>query len=536
MQVDGLLYFFEEARSVCSRNIYLILILLIAVALRFYGIQNKGLWADEAYTVSFLSYPWHDLWDHRYLNRPLYFVLLKIWSYFFGMGEFSLRFPSAVLGALSVLPLYRLGSILFDRKTALLAALLLAVSPFHIYWSQEVRNLVPAVFLSLISMCYFFSLIRSAKNSDYVGHAVSSISLFYTHPMGLYLLPVQCLFYLLVPDKKRFFKDCKYWLLLFIATLPIMFLCVNDGGKNAFTWIAKSLAQIFETFNYGGACQAHGQSGFIIPRDLLIIPRTLNVIFLLFFCLGLKGLFEKRISGNTRLTEKYSVFLILWLFLPILVSYFSDFYYPTSFYLLRHTIISLSAYYLILARGLSYARDKKVLMLLLCGILIPMGFALWNYYHLGNNRTSWREAAPYVHEHIQKNDGVIFVPTDQMPPFFYYFSKDTSGQAIAHIDRGGYRVAGGFKHEFVQEDHLFAAVDLFAVKTFIQKDGLGDFVKEKRDVWLVLSPYWLGSDPELVRKYLERSYTEVFRMVVDYNGVEIRHYKLRGTQIEKNPV
>ncbi len=508
-------HFSGEVKKIFSGDIYLVLILFMAVALRFYGIQNKGLWADDAYGVSFISYPWHDLWGHRYLNRPLYFVFLKLWSGLFGVGEFSLRFPSVVFGALSVPALYRLGNMLFDRKTALIAAFLLAVSPFHIYWSQEVRNLSLAVLLFLVNMCFFFSLIKFKEKKHYLGHAVSGIALFYAHPMGLYLMPLQYLFCLLAFDKTRLLNDLKHWIILLVAMLPVIFLCLDDHGKNMFVYLHRSLFQIFEAFNFGGPCQAHGQSGFLIPAGQLVIPRVLDVLFLCFFFLGFKILLERGRSPDNKDVRNKTIFLSLWLAIPLL--------FP--FFLLRHTVIALPAYYLIVALGFASIRNRGIFMMVFIIISVPLGFALRNYYHLGSARVSWREAGPYVHRNIQKNDVVVFVPTDQMPPFFYYFSDKPDGKVIKYIDRKGYWTGSGFKRQFWVADNLYVGVDLFAEKVFINANPLALFAQQKRSVWLVISPYWFGVDPGVIQTYFEQYYSQDSRMILDYNGVEVRHYQ-----------
>ena len=79
--------------------------------------------------------------------------LIKLW----GLNEFSVRFPAAVAGVLTVPTVYFLAEELFKKqKIALFAAFLVAISPWSIYYSRLAfrANLFPLVFcLGLLFFC-----------------------------------------------------------------------------------------------------------------------------------------------------------------------------------------------------------------------------------------------------------------------------------------------------------------------------------------------------------------------------------------------
>ena len=70
---------------------------------------------------------------------PLHNIILHFTIAMFGNPEMALRAPSALLGVGSVYLLYRVGALLWDRTTGLIAALLLALSGFHVWYSTEAR-------------------------------------------------------------------------------------------------------------------------------------------------------------------------------------------------------------------------------------------------------------------------------------------------------------------------------------------------------------------------------------------------------------
>ena len=67
---------------------------------------------------------------------PLYSYLAVPTVAWLGLSELSVRLPGAVLGTMSVIGVYYLAAELFTKRIGILAALLLAISPWHIQLSR----------------------------------------------------------------------------------------------------------------------------------------------------------------------------------------------------------------------------------------------------------------------------------------------------------------------------------------------------------------------------------------------------------------
>jgi mannosyltransferase len=111
--------------------------------LRFYQIGSKGLWLDEAFSVWLGWQPLAEMlgWLVNIdQHPPLYYTLLHLWMAF-GDNAATVRALSALLGTLTIPVIYLLGRRLADgdQVVGLLAALILAVSPFHVRFAQETR-------------------------------------------------------------------------------------------------------------------------------------------------------------------------------------------------------------------------------------------------------------------------------------------------------------------------------------------------------------------------------------------------------------
>ena len=109
--------------------------------LRAWQIGDKSLWIDEAFSVWIARQPLAEgvSWLARIdQHPPLYYALLHLWLRL-GDGPAAVRLLSALVSALNVPVLYGLGARLAGRKVGLLAAAVLALSPFHVYLAQEAR-------------------------------------------------------------------------------------------------------------------------------------------------------------------------------------------------------------------------------------------------------------------------------------------------------------------------------------------------------------------------------------------------------------
>jgi uncharacterized membrane protein len=117
------------------------LVLLLALALRVREALRAPLWYDELYTLSALQRPWAEVFRvmHADVHPPLHFVLGWAWFHF-AHSDLAVRSLSIVFGLAGLAAAWALARALFGRVEAHLAALLLALHPWHVYVSQEARS------------------------------------------------------------------------------------------------------------------------------------------------------------------------------------------------------------------------------------------------------------------------------------------------------------------------------------------------------------------------------------------------------------
>ncbi len=133
-------------------RVVLPLLVLLGALLRFYKLGEQSLWVDEILTLQAAnigeSLGFRDVFTN--IQGPLHALLIHFIAKL-STSEVALRSLSAVAGAGTIPLIYLLGRDMAGRRTGLVAATLFAMSPFSIWYSQEVRNYSSLILLSTVS-------------------------------------------------------------------------------------------------------------------------------------------------------------------------------------------------------------------------------------------------------------------------------------------------------------------------------------------------------------------------------------------------
>jgi len=196
----------------------------------------------------------------RNVHPPFYFLLEHGWVGLFGDSEFAARFLSALFGFFAILMIYKVGRLLFDKEVGLFASLLLALSTFHIRFSQEARSFSLMVLLTLISIYFLLKIqLGETRPWDSIAYALSTVLLIYTHYYGLFIVIAENLYVTSAPllFKKEPRIHFQRWIflqmsviLLFAPWIPILFKQFwRVQKKGGFSGAAvPSLEALYKTF------------------------------------------------------------------------------------------------------------------------------------------------------------------------------------------------------------------------------------------------------------------------------------------------
>jgi uncharacterized membrane protein len=178
----------------------LLFLLLLAFAVRLPGLTAQSLWRDEVDALRFSQDSLGALLDNfsrAGWNGPLYYLLLRAWVALTGQTEFALRYLSLLLSVLGVAALYRLGRDWFYPLLGGVAALLMATSPYVVWYAQEVKMYA---LLSPLVLGLLYAYRRALESRDWRLWVVVVAGIWVLmglHVMGVLLIPV--LLVLLLP-------------------------------------------------------------------------------------------------------------------------------------------------------------------------------------------------------------------------------------------------------------------------------------------------------------------------------------------------
>jgi Dolichyl-phosphate-mannose-protein mannosyltransferase len=169
---------------------------LLAFILRFYHLSTQSLWMDEVYSIYTAKAPLGEVYSYSTKmsnSLPTYFLMLRlILPDRYADIEYSARVLSALAGALSI-PVFA-GIVFYWRRkigVALLAGLLLAVNPLHIWYSQEARAYALMLFFGLLAVLFLELAFASRRDEWFTLYFLASVAAIALHKSAL-VFPALC--------------------------------------------------------------------------------------------------------------------------------------------------------------------------------------------------------------------------------------------------------------------------------------------------------------------------------------------------------
>ncbi|MFW6033163.1 MAG: alkaline phosphatase family protein, partial [Phycisphaeraceae bacterium] len=179
--------------------------MLLAAGLRLYQLPRASFWADELYSVESIVYQrehplelWRfashlpvrlGLWasgaeiDRARIDRP------EDWRSL-GIHETSTRIGPAIVGILTV-PLLGLASLrLLGPRGASVLMILLAVSPWHLYWSQNARFYILLFLFYNLALILYYLGSRHQSRPHLVAGMVFAVVAYLIHPPAIFLFAI----------------------------------------------------------------------------------------------------------------------------------------------------------------------------------------------------------------------------------------------------------------------------------------------------------------------------------------------------------
>ena len=408
-----------------NKTYYLLLVvLLIGIILRVYGLSEQTYWYDEMITLEVVEGSPDSIISGS--RPPLYLVLAHFWIGNFGTSEDVARILSIIFGVASIVMIYIVGKSLFNQKVGLLSAFFMSVSQFQIYYSQELRYYSLYQLLTLISFFFYLRLLNSKSYINTALYILSTVLLYYCHDFGVLIIAVQNL-YIFINFKSRKSIIPKWILSQFIVLLCIaprfinifIIKAVGEGGPN---WVHPSgiWSPLKTILSYMGLRVSSFNSSTALYIAIIFLFAA-TALYLLFIAKDKRlNLLSNTVAvlKNSWKLQSETILVLLWLFVPItLLLIMSEIFKPM--YVYRYLICSAPALYILVALFLTKLNKVIPILIVLITYAILISPGLY-FYYTKPARNDWREVGSYIKEKDKDRESVVLISKQSLPSFKRY--------------------------------------------------------------------------------------------------------------------
>jgi 4-amino-4-deoxy-L-arabinose transferase-like glycosyltransferase len=230
-----------EKLNLQQSMIWVIAALGILFGAIFNFLPMTPLWLDEAQSASIAGESFSSLVEalRHDGHPPLYYFLLGVWADLFGNSDFALRAFSGSLGCAVIIMTWFTCRIHMGKKESVIAASLIAASPFSIRYATEVRMYSLLIFLLLCVYLNFYRVTQRPNNKNRFLYALTLACMLLTHYWSLFFVLVVILSLLVkakrtTGEERKEFKSLIAWsagaCIPFAFWLPIFFEQLQHTG------------------------------------------------------------------------------------------------------------------------------------------------------------------------------------------------------------------------------------------------------------------------------------------------------------------
>ncbi|NPA90198.1 MAG: hypothetical protein GXO55_01915 [Chloroflexi bacterium] len=473
----------------------------LAMALRAWGLDAQSLWRDEVDTVRFATQPLSDLL-HMFVvpghNGVLYYLLMRPWILFFGHVDYALRYSSLLVGLLAIPLTYQVMRAWLGKGPAWLTALLMAVSPYAIWYSQELRMYMCILCLALLATWCWQQALWKGRRGYWIPYVLLLSAGIYMHFLLALLIPTHILLSLLMPEKVR--RQWLWWGMAYsffiLPYIPLawwqkklLFSPTFRTGHPFVPW-PSMVYRLLTVFAVG----LHDLRLPSLPKEARLVP-------LLFA--GLAGLFLYPWEKKGRVGKRWraSLMLVLWFLLPVTGLYLISLELPL--FTERYLIWTMPAVYGLAGAGVWALRSRRWVMGAAWGTMVVLMLLGVGYQVKFPMKPDMRGAVAYVESH-REPDSVVLLHLGYLIHAYTYYapeSRPVLREAPAPGPQGTLEETG---------------------EEILRRIG------PARDVWYVESESAMWDPKGLVRQWLETHARKVEER--SFVGVYVGHWVIESNK------
>ena len=395
-------------------NIGLILLTMLASLLRLLTLGRESLWLDESISFLTAKLPLSQIINNTVQSShpPLYYTLLHFWLQLGAESDTAVKLLSLFWGVLLIPAIYALCQQLFsNRLVSLTAALLVAVSPFHILYSHELRMYTQLMFLVVAGTTVYLQARHKNGAGWWILTGILFLSAVYTHLFAFFVLAGVGLHTLVKFRNNR----RAFWAIT--AIIAIILLCFVP-------WLKLILAEVEPAL---GSLRPLQQATIFNPLKPITAPVFLlfgmsssfwfsGLILFVFFAYLIILLLELRKLGRQAIPSGMTLMFLINLCvlgIPLLV------YMVQPFFLPERTLAAAAPFLIILLSwGVTQRQTPLPYLTGLALLLMVVGTVT---YHTGPLiKPPYRAATNYVADHAVPNDIILHTSDGSYLPALRY--------------------------------------------------------------------------------------------------------------------
>lgn len=417
----------------------LVLILLLAFGLRLINLGGRTLWYDEAFAVLFAEKGWDAMVDGTLtqvdggaadVHPLLYYASLDTWMEVFGQSPAAVRLYSVLIGVLTVGAAYLLARDWFDERTARTAALIVAVAPFHMQYSQETRMYA---LLALVLTLATWTLWRACQHGHWgywLAFGVLAGIAMYVQQLAAMVLLALGLLPFVVHHRGQMIRTALASLLALALYLPWMLNLPDQLGKLRQYWVQKpNVLHLWLALRTFVSVNLDFSPAWWLPTFLIAAVLT---VFLLYR--GYTLLRDKRREQPDRLPVLWALWLA---FMPMVIMWIVS-YLVQPVFLPRALLPSAVMFYIALAWLFTRASVPGLIVGVLgltWGVVIV--FSLITHYTWNTFPTPPFDAATdYLDQQAEETDVIVHGNKITALPMVYY-DRDLPQRYVRDIPGSG---------------------------------------------------------------------------------------------------
>ena len=399
------------------------------LALRLWGLTDSCLWFDEIFSVHAAEHPWNSiLWfvSLDLIHPPLFYVLLKVWIGFGGESVFWLRLFPVIFSVIAIFPFLSVcRELKLGRWTQVVALFLLAINGSLIKYAQEVRMYSLLMCLSLFSIWLFARYF--VKGKSFLPLVIVNVLMAYTHYFGWFVVLSEVLLIVWF-QRIKWRRIIVMFGIVFAAFLPwaiTVLLAARSGSglEQNIGWMSRPGIRQVVTFVLNIIEPFYFQTSSAEPVSILSV--TIPILLVIVIAAVLYLVNSQKLCVEER---RHVYFLLLFIKLPVIITFLASWILPYSMWGTRHLIIVFAPFCIYAAMMLT-SRGVKWLPAAAVGLVVLfMGYGLVVRAGKKTPQNSWCAWEGIAASAVEHESQPIFATEDLIAYHIWFAGRKAEDQ------------------------------------------------------------------------------------------------------------